>query len=570
MSGRRIKISFEKGGRMKSQMDGSNMEDLHTATMTLGGYEEASAVATSEFKHGGRVNHFSDEVEHYYDLENHPLVDSIEKEPNRGWNPLDEESNEYNYRLYLKEPYVFSADYKFWYGVTRPNKDELLSAFNEMLPIIHKKDIKNYHAEYKEGGEVDDDDFTEKWKSFKSSVADAFTKKPTSLNEATNVEMEHKGTINEFKRNDISTREVAKEIAKDHLKEDKDYYKKLDIVESKELGDILSEYDKLKNKRKNRKQFALGGSTDYTPHMVHLTFSENHAVDIYDNEGKYEGVSTFVKDKVYAFEFLNNRGTTTALQIPYTNKYIIVPNDIISIHGYDKKFAQGGNVPSPYKRYESILDENDIKILSLLRSSFNYTNDDESRMTIHQKELISTFKGVNVANQLSTEIITKMYSILFQDHNNELPINKLILWNVGVGNIVNLAPTYVEKISVVTDENIFEKIEQEICSIVNSYNYNKQWMFGMDESEYKYDAIMYVYPNTNPSDSSWFTSKVKELKNKSTGLAICEFSGDDAMNEFISNTNEIDGRTKYKFYKIQKGITENATRTLIFTLKREI
>jgi hypothetical protein len=46
-------------------------------------------------------------------------------------------------------------------------------------------------------------------------------------------EMEHKGTIDKFKRAGVSDKEVAKSIAKDHLKEDSEYYTKLNKMEGK-------------------------------------------------------------------------------------------------------------------------------------------------------------------------------------------------------------------------------------------------------------------------------------------------------------------------------------------------
>jgi hypothetical protein len=46
-------------------------------------------------------------------------------------------------------------------------------------------------------------------------------------------EMEHKGTIDRFKREGISDKDVAKSIAEDHLKEDSRYYTKLLEMESK-------------------------------------------------------------------------------------------------------------------------------------------------------------------------------------------------------------------------------------------------------------------------------------------------------------------------------------------------
>lgn len=57
-------------------------------------------------------------------------------------------------------------------------------------------------------------------------------------------EMEHKGTINKFKRKGISNREVATMIAKDHLKENPKYYSRLAQIEKKFAeGGRLTQYE---------------------------------------------------------------------------------------------------------------------------------------------------------------------------------------------------------------------------------------------------------------------------------------------------------------------------------------
>ncbi len=66
------------------------------------------------------------------------------------------------------------------------------------------------------------------------------------------VEMEHAKTIKKIKEKNLSIKEAATEIAKDHLKEDPAYYKKLAIVESKKgetldgmmtVSQLLPEYE---------------------------------------------------------------------------------------------------------------------------------------------------------------------------------------------------------------------------------------------------------------------------------------------------------------------------------------
>jgi hypothetical protein len=113
------------------------------------------------FQDGGDTNYFSKKLTNFSELKNHPLVESIEKEFNRNFNPNDEYDNEFNYVLYLKEPYVFSADNKYWKSIIKSSKSELFTAFNEMLPIIDESEAE-YRAsgeyEYAKGGEAGFDD----------------------------------------------------------------------------------------------------------------------------------------------------------------------------------------------------------------------------------------------------------------------------------------------------------------------------------------------------------------------------------------------------------------------------
>jgi hypothetical protein len=386
---------------------------------------------------------------------------------------------------------------------------------------------------------------------------------------ATKHEMEHSDTINKIKRNDISTKDVAKAIAKDHLKEDKDYYKKLDILESSTLAEIISSHEKNLHKKQNRKKYELGGGMEYHPHLVHIIFENNHKADIYTNEGKFDGEMIFKKDMLYNMEFLNNRGQETALQFPLSNKYVIVPNELISIKGYDRKYAGGGGVPSPYQSYRGRLSDNDIEILDLMRSEFRLS-EDNNHFTIKQKELLSTFKGDNVVNQLSTEIITKLYGLMFKNHNKETPIEKLWIKNVGIGTLLNLAPIYLKEIVITHNENTFMQIEESILGILNEQNYKKQWQLADIDAMTKADAIMYCYPTTNPMSDS-LSNLVRNANKNSMGIGVAEFTSEDFLNSFVNYiklSNNIYKSHLVNYYKINKGITEKGKVTLIYTITK--
>lgn len=386
---------------------------------------------------------------------------------------------------------------------------------------------------------------------------------------ATKHEMEHSDTINKIKRNDISTKDVARTIAKDHLKKDKNYYKKLDILESSTLAEIISNHEKNLHKKQNRKKYELGGGTEYTPHLVHIIFEDNHKSDIYTNEGKFDGEIIFKKDMLYNMEFLNNRGQETALQFPLSNKYVIIPNELISIKGYDRKYAGGGGVPSPYQSYRGRLSDNDIEILDLMRSEFRLS-EDNNHFTIKQKESLSTFKGDNVVNQLSTEIISKLYGLMFKNHNAENPIQKLWIKNVGIGTLLNLAPIYLKEIVITHSENTFMQIEESILGILNEAGYKKQWKLADIDSMTKADSIMYCYPTTNPMGDS-LSNLVRNANKNSTGIGIAEFTSENFFKSFVDDikqNNNIYKSHLVNYYKINNGITENAKVTLIYTITK--
>jgi hypothetical protein len=64
------------------------------------------------------------------------------------------------------------------------------------------------------------------------------------LEKGIKTEMEHKDTIEKFKRKGVSDRQVATSIAKDHIKEDSKYYSKLSKMESMAKGGVKNKIEK--------------------------------------------------------------------------------------------------------------------------------------------------------------------------------------------------------------------------------------------------------------------------------------------------------------------------------------
>lgn len=97
--------------------------------------------------------------------------------------------NKYLYRIEYLKKYEYGHNYHFY----KPS-DEFLNVVTEFISFESKK--------YSIGGDI---------------------------------EMEHANTINKFKKEDISTRQVAEMIAKDHTDEIPDYYERLKKMESEAM-----------------------------------------------------------------------------------------------------------------------------------------------------------------------------------------------------------------------------------------------------------------------------------------------------------------------------------------------
>jgi hypothetical protein len=267
-------------------------------------------------------------------------------------------------------------------------------------------------------------------------------------------------------------------------------------------------------------------------------------------------------------EFLNNRGTETALQFPDTQKYVIIPNNLFSIKGYDTKFAGGGNVPLPYETFKGDLSDNDVRILNLLRSNRVELNG-ANHFTMKQKELLSSFRGTNLANQLSTQIISKMYSLLFKYHSETTPIKRIHIKNVGTGNMLNLAPTYIDELVVSDEYNMFMEVESQICRITNEATYLETWMNYDEFAQNPADAIIYTYPTINPMVDV-LSQSISEMKNNCVALCLAEFTSENHLNNFVADTkaNGMVLNTTYIFDKINEGISSKGKYTLIYFIRK--
>jgi hypothetical protein len=381
------------------------------------------------------------------------------------------------------------------------------------------------------------------------------------LAEGTRMEMEHASTINKFKRKGIPTKEVAKAIATDHIKENKNYYNYLKVMEKEmnkgmsghEVHKALSDYNKLLHRKRNRHKFAIGGNMP-TKESVHIIVTEDYQPSLFQlHTGKYVGDSILRKNELNHLYYIDNDGHNSTFIYPRTDYYFSIPNQIIDLKGYSRKYEMGGNIES-YQDYKRLLSTTDVRVLDILRSI------PTQKLTHQDLEFISTFRGVNVVNSLSVTLITKLFGLMFKYHTISSPIKNLLISNNGTGNLLNLAPTYLENVFVDFVNNDFRPIEEQINFAQNG---RKTKFF---QNSYKHiDAIVHVYPITNPNTDELY-SKMNQNKKGMVVVGVAEFSGVNQMTEFEKTMNVNRKQYNVNLYKVNEGITSNGKHTLIYTI----
>jgi hypothetical protein len=387
--------------------------------------------------------------------------------------------------------------------------------------------------------------------------------KKQELKRGTEHEMEHVDSIKKFKKKGVSDKEIAEAIAKDHLEEDENYYIELDKMEgSRKLSEALNDFVKHKGYRQNYRKYNMGGSmmSDSTE-IVHLKFTEDFNGVIRQRNGKYMSESMFPKGKVYKFSFMSNDGRNTSLAFGNTGAYMLVPNNIIDIVGFDEmKYGNGGSI-MPYQSMS--LTENDKVIMKLLTK---YTT--PSSFDSRERQKLATFRGSNVVNELSSSLIQKIYGLLFENHNVGNPIKELFLSNVGAGNIVSYAPKYIQKLMIDFDnKNAFVEVEKEINSILNE---DKKYILFNNLDIKTSDAIIHVYPNVNP-EVEQLNNLIHQSEKPAIGLGVCEFTSRERLNKFrkqISENQTMMSKNIVKYLMIGEGITDEGQYTLIYTITK--
>jgi hypothetical protein len=226
----------------------------------------------------------------------------------------------------------------------------------------------------------------------------------------------------------------------------------------------------------------------------------------------------------------------------------------------------GGEVKS-YADYN--LDRNDKSILKLL------LNINTRNATAEQRDKVSTFKGNNIVNDLSPKLIQKIYGILFQNHNVDNKILNLYITNIGVGNIVMYAPSYLHKTMVGFDEkNQFVQVEKEIANIVTEGK--RRFLFNEFELS-DMDGFIHVYPKSNPEVDT-LCGIFYKTKKKAVAVGVCEFTSREKLDAFQRSIginqgslalNQMISFAKSNDYLIvNEGITNEGAYTLIYTMTK--
>jgi hypothetical protein len=412
--------------------------------------------------------------------------------------------------------------------------------------------------QYGKGGDVRDFEWYQMWKK-------------DQVKKGTAHEMEHIDTIREFKKRGVSDKEVAQAIAKDHLEEDENYYIELEKMQesSEKVSNALQDFEHQKSKRKSSRKYKLGGLLgDNKSVNVHIILVEDYEAVVRSKDGTYLNDVNLKKDKVYKFGFLFDEGKDVAFDLgDGSDSFMLVPSNLVVVVGYDdEKMELGGEVKS-YADYK--LDKNDKSILKLL------LNINPRNATAEQRDKVSTFKGNNIVNDLSPKLIQKIYGILFQNHNVDNKILNLYITNIGVGNILMYAPSYLHKTMVGFDEkNEFVQVEKEIANIVTegvrAFVFNEFELTDMD-------GFIHVYPQVNPKIDD-LCSIFYKSKKKAVAVGVCEFTSKQKLDEFqrsiVVNQGSLSLSQMISFAKsndyliVNEGITSEGDYTLIYTMTK--
>ena len=323
------------------------------------------------------------------------------------------------------------------------------------------------------------------------------------------------------------------------------------------LGETILDYELQKVKVKANK-FKKGGNVLFNDktEVVYVVLNNDCTCYVYDRDGKNVNEINLDKEKLYRLVYfgVDNGEVIFALDELQKEKFIYIEKEQVNIVGFNKMLK--GIKPYQYFNNDNEwrLIENDIKILELIRKRKSYK--------VTEKYEASNFRGDNLANYLSTKINKMIYSLLFKGKKSSYKINNLFINNNGVGNLLSLAPNYIDNVYVSFLESKYEQIERIIDRIQNDSNQENY----SDVKEI-IDAVIHVYKDSNPiaDVSNLF---IIESKQNIMFLGVAEFTSEKASIDFQKTLYMNKGEEKILVYKIKEGLSNDGIETLIYNISK--
>ncbi|MEN8882699.1 MAG: hypothetical protein ABF244_00500 [Flavobacteriaceae bacterium] len=323
------------------------------------------------------------------------------------------------------------------------------------------------------------------------------------------------------------------------------------------LGETMIDYEFQKVKRKANK-FRKGGNVllNQKTEVVYVVLTNDCDCYVYDRDGNNVNEINLDKEKLYRLVYfgVDNKEVVFALDELRKENFIYIDKEKVNVVGLNE-MVKG---IKPYQYFtndnEWRLIENDIKILELIRTRKSYK--------VNEKYEASNFRGDNLANYLSTKINKMIYSLLFKGKQSSYKINNLFINNNGVGNLLSLAPNYIDNVYINFVESKYEQIERIIDRIQNDSNQENY----SDVKEI-IDAVIHVYKDSNPiaDVSNLFIS---EAKKNIMFLGIAEFTSEKASIDFQKTLYGKKGEEKILVYKIKEGLSNYGIETLIYNISK--
>ena len=324
------------------------------------------------------------------------------------------------------------------------------------------------------------------------------------------------------------------------------------------LGETLLDYSFQKLKKKVNK-FKDGGSIlrNQNKEVVYVVLKNEHPYYVYDKKGNNITEIKLDSNIVYRFVYYGVKDNEVVFGLDELNNdtFVYIDKEEVNIVGLNQTIK--GIKPYEFFTNENEwnLSDNDIKILELIRARKKYK--------VQEKNDVSNFRGDNLANYLSTELNKLIYSLLFKGKKTDFKIKNIYITNNGVGNLLALAPKYLENVYVKFIDSKYTQIEKIIDRIQNNsveedFDYNKEFI----------DAIIHVYKESNPKRdvSQNFIDSEYNKKQNLIFLGVAEFTSENNMNTFLNSIYNSNGDKEIKFYRVEEGLSLYGKITLIYNI----